>query len=463
MTKGLEGLLAHRGVVVFRGEAALETGASSEASVSGDDPSLDSPAVTLGDGTFADADERPVTVTVTPVAGHDAVETGKSAARMTPVAEAVAAGDMEGAGSDGQGAVRLLDDGTVRLTARDVVVATGSRPRPLDGIGFAGALIDSSQALSLDTMPQSAVIIGSGAVALEFASMWNAAGCDVTMLIRRERVLSHADRRAAMALTRELKRRGVHVVPGVHVTAVDTGVNLGATVHYADADGHAGQVYGEIALVAVGREPNTDEPWFAGRGDDGRSGGAGIALDASGFVVTDPFGRTSLPHVWAVGDITAGPQLAHHAFEQGIVVAEEIAGLAPKPVDERTVPTVIFSNPEFASVGMTLAGARADERYANVDETAMPVMANARMLIAGSNGSCSVVCGELAANPGVRMVLGVHIVAPDASDLIAEAQQIVANRVPLSDAARNIHPHPTFSELLGEALLKADGRPLNTR
>lgn len=341
---------------------------------------------------------------------------------------------------------------TVR--ARDVALATGSRPQPLDCAPFSGALLDSTGALELDAFPHSAIIIGSGAVALEFASIWNSAGCDTTLLIRRDRVLSSADRRSALAVTRELKARGVNVIAGTRVTGVARGNNLGATVGYEDERGDYQSIYGEVALAAIGRIPNTDAPWIAS---------LGLELNERGEAVTDGAGRTNLEHVRALGDITAGPKLAHHAFAQGIVVAESLAGLDPAPVDEMTVPTVVFSNPEFASVGLTKQHAAEDGRFANVRETAVPVMANARMAMTGSSGSCSVVTGEWADDPGVETVLGLHVVAPDASDLIAEAQQLIAARVPLQQAAMNIHAHPTFSEIIGEALLKAAGKPLNVK
>lgn len=127
------------------------------------------------------------------------------------------------------------------------------------------------------------------------------------------------------------------------------------------------------------------------------------------------------------------------------------------------MPSVIFSTPEFATVGLTLREAQADERYADVHETIFPVMANARMVMSGMGGSFSIVTGALRDGDGTQIVLGVHVVTPDASDLIAEAQQIVANHIPLHEAANAIHPHPTFSEMIGETLLKADGRPLHTR
>ncbi|MDE5640490.1 MAG: dihydrolipoamide dehydrogenase, partial [Bifidobacterium castoris] len=167
--------------------------------------------------------------------------------------------------------------------------------------------------------------------------------------------------------------------------------------------------------------------------------------------------------VWALGDITAGHALAHRAFAEGLVVAETIAGLDARPVNEDAIANIVFSSPEFATVGLTLHDAQADARYADVKETVFPVMSNPRMVMSGTGGSFSIVTGRDAERDGDEVVLGVHVVAPDASDMIAEAQQIVANHIPLHEAADAIHPHPTFSEMIGETLLKADGRPLHTR
>ncbi|MCO6558232.1 MAG: dihydrolipoyl dehydrogenase [Bifidobacterium sp.] len=348
------------------------------------------------------------------------------------------------------------DNTPVEIIADNIVVATGSRPRPLPNHPFEGAVIDSTQALDLPRFPKSAVIIGAGAVAVEFASMWNAAGVDVTLLIRHERVLSHMHRRTSMALTRALARDGVHIVTHSHVAKIEKTANThGATVSYStDKDETTHQVEADVVLAAIGRDPNTDAAWF---------GNAGIELVENGLVKTDAYGRTSQPNVWALGDITEGPALAYRAFEQGIVIAESIAGLNPKPVDYTAVPEVVFSTPEFASVGLTLEQARTNPDIIEPKETAYPMMGNARILMSGEAGSMSVVTGSYADKPDTPVILGVHMLAPDAGDLIAEAEELVGNRVPLSNAARLIHPHPTFSEAFGEALLKADGRPLHTR
>ncbi|WEV66468.1 FAD-dependent oxidoreductase [Bifidobacterium sp. ESL0764] len=344
------------------------------------------------------------------------------------------------------------------INADNIVIATGSRPRPLPDHPFAGRIIDSTQALDLPRFPKSAVIVGAGAVAVEFASMWNAAGVDVTMLIRHERVLSHMHRRTSIALTRALARNGVHIVTYSHLTDVKNAPNApDATVSYAcdkDENGTEHEVQAEVVLAAIGRDPNTNADWFKD---------AGIELDEHDLVNTDANGATSQPGIWALGDITQGPALAYRAFEQGIVIAESIAGLNPKPVDNATVPVVVFSTPEFASVGLTLEKAKANPDIHDPKETVYPMMGNARILMSGEPGSMSVVTGSHDDRPDTPVILGVHMLAPDAGDLIAEAEQLVGNRVPLGDAARLIHPHPTFSEAFGEVLLKADGRPLHTR
>ncbi|MBT1178682.1 dihydrolipoyl dehydrogenase [Bifidobacterium vespertilionis] len=349
-------------------------------------------------------------------------------------------------------------DGTVaQLEANDVVLATGAHARALPAAPFGAAVIDSDQALTLDEFPASAIVIGSGAVALEFASIWHSAGCEVTLMIRKDRVLSRWNRRTSMMLTREFKRQGVQVLDRTAVTGIDTGPNLGARVHYTRGDDPAELTReAELVLVAIGRDPNTSAPWLHERG---------VKLDDRGNVVTDPWGRTSVPSVWAVGDITEGPQLAHRAFEQGIVVAESIAGVspAPEPVDNMTIPQVVFSHPEAASVGLTADEAAERDDFVSVTETQYPMLSNSRVLMSGANGSLSLVTGCDAAHPDTPLVLGVHMVGPNVSEIIAEAEQLVGNRVPVSRAARLIHPHPTVSESLGEALLKADGRPLHTR
>ncbi|OXM99814.1 dihydrolipoamide dehydrogenase [Bifidobacterium vansinderenii] len=377
--------------------------------------------------------------------------------KITTIQGTAAVEPDEPSGNDVRTVFVTLPDGSMRsITARHIVLATGSRPRPLPGVPFSQTVLDSDAALARNAFPSSAIIIGSGAIALEFASLWNAAGTQVTLLARRGGVLSHWDRRVSATLTRELKRHGITVVTNAGVDAIETGVNLGATVRYTRTIGGKEQhevAAAEVVLAAIGRDPNTDADWFAK---------SGITLDDAGFVRTDELGRTEVDGIWAVGDVTAGHQLAHRAFEQGIVVAEVIAGLNPHPVDENTIPSVVFSSPEAAAVGLTKAEAQSHDGYTDVTETIYPMMGNSRTMMIGENGSITVVSALDTANDE-RVVVGIHMVGPEVSEIVAEAEQIVGGRMPLHAAARLIHPHPTFSEALGEALLKADGRPLHMR
>ena len=189
-------------------------------------------------------------------------------------------------------------------------------------------------------------------------------------------------------------------------------------MHYRQGGGEEERTaYGEVVLAAIGRMPNTDAGWFASNG---------IELEERGYVSTDAYGRTNVEGVWALGDITPGHALAHRAFEQGITIAETIAGLDPKPVSDETVPQVVFSFPEAASVGLALDDAKSCETIINPQETAYPMLSNSRMLMSGEGGSMTIVSGAMAGAPDVPLVLGVHIVSPLASDLIAEAEQLVA-------------------------------------
>ncbi|AKV55409.1 FAD-dependent oxidoreductase [Bifidobacterium actinocoloniiforme] len=351
-----------------------------------------------------------------------------------------------------------------RLSARNVVIATGSRPTPLAGIPFSGDVLDSDRALALERFPERPVIIGAGAVAVEFASIWQAAGAQTTLIIRRDRVLSGWERRIGSTLTRELKRQGIRVVTGSQCASINPDPQGGLAISSKPSDAAAGQGESEIikadkALLAIGRSPNTDAPWFAEQG---------IELTERGLVATDPWGRTTVPGVWALGDITPGLHFAHRAFEQGIVIAEAIAGLDPEPVDEATIPQVVFSHPQAACVGYTRQQAKDSGRFTDVRETPYPMLANARMHMSGQAGALSLITARPmdAADQGIQaepVVVGVHMVSPIATELIAEAEQLVGARTPVSQAARLVHPHPTFSETLGEAMLKADGRPLHMR
>lgn len=359
-------------------------------------------------------------------------------------------GDSDRVARHAQACVRIIE-------ADDIVLATGSRPRPLPDIPFEGTVIDSTTALDLPRFPRKATIIGSGTIAVEFASMWRQAGVEVTLLIRGDRVLSAWHRRTSQALTRSLKRQGVNVITHSHALRIDGSDRSQPSTalrYITEGDDGEHTLTTDIVLVAIGRDPNTDEPWFETNS---------LNLDEHGLVVTNEYGRTNLPHVWALGDITKGPGLAHRAFAQGLAIAETIAGLHPQPVDDNTVAKVVFTTPQAASVGLTLDQANDDDAVISAEETIYPMLGNPRIMMSGQPASLALVTGRYTELPDVTVLLGAHMLAPDAGDLIAEAEELIGNRVPLDRASSLIHPHPTFAEAMGEALLKADGRPLNTR
>ena len=226
-------------------------------------------------------------------------------------------------------------------------------------------------------------------------------------------------------------------------------------MHYRQGGGKEERTaYGEVVLAAIGRMPNTDAGWFTSNG---------IELEERGYVSTDAYGRTNVEGVWALGDITPGHALAHRAFEQGITIAETIAGLDPKPVSDETVPQVVFSFPEAASVGLALDDAKSCETIINPQETAYPMLSNSRMLMSGEGGSMTIVRPvRWQAPPDVPLVLGVHIVSPMRQRSDRGAEQLVGNRVPLAAARGSFTRIPPLVNRSGEALLKADGRPLHT-
>lgn len=365
------------------------------------------------------------------------------------------------------GQARLLNSHTVEvsdthgqnqiLNAKDIVLATGAHPTPLQDYKFSEHILDSDRALELSEFPTHPLIVGSGAIAIEFASIWQAAGAHVSLLIRKDRVLSNWDRRTSMTLTRELSKQGINIITHAQCAKI-TQEHEELCVSYTstNTDSHMPEqhIKADKVLVAIGRTPNTEASWFAE---------LAIDTDSQGLVHTDAWGRTSCKNVWALGDITPGYHFAHRAFEQGIVVAESINGLHPTPVNEDTIPQVVFSTPQAASVGLTKQKAQTSTELCDIEETAYPMQANARIRMSGSGGCLSIVTACRKNKPDVRIVVGVHTVAPEAAELIAEAEQIVGNATPLAEAARLIHPHPTFSETLGEALLKADKRPLHMR
>lgn len=344
--------------------------------------------------------------------------------------------------------------GTGRLTAertvavgddlyrgRDVVLATGARSRTLPGVEFGERIVDSEAALALDRVPERLLVLGGGVIGVEFASAWRSLGAEVTVLEGLDRLLPTEDAALSKTLERAFRRRGIQARVGARVAAASETADA-VTLTLDDGT----TLDGDLLLVAVGRAPVTD-----GIGLEE----AGVKLDR-GFVAVDEHLRTSAPGVWAVGDIVPGLQLAHRGFQQGIAVAERIAGQDPAPIDERHIPRVTYSSPEVASVGLSEDDARARHGDEAIAVTEYNLAGNARSEILGTSGLVKVV--RIVDGP----VVGVHLVGDRVGELITEGQLAVAWDAHPEDLAPLIHAHPTQSEALGEAFLALAGKPLHS-
>ncbi|MFI9006369.1 dihydrolipoyl dehydrogenase [Actinosynnema sp. NPDC053489] len=343
---------------------------------------------------------------------------------------------VEGAGTFvGPNAVEV--DGQ-RYTGKNVVLATGSYARSLPGLEIGGRVITSDQALNLDFIPEKVVVLGGGVIGVEFASVWASFGADVTIVEALPRLVPAEDEYASKQLERAFRRRGIKFKTGVKFTGATQG-DSGVSVTLESGD----VLEADLLLVAVGRGPNT-----AGHGYEE----AGVALER-GFVVTDERLRTNLPGVYAVGDVVRGLQLAHRGFQQGIFVAEEIAGQNPKVIDEAGIPRVTYCKPEVASVGLTEAAAK--EKYGSVETFVYDLAGNGKSQILKTAGGVKLV--KAPDGP----VVGVTMVGERVGELIGEAQLIYSWEAYPEDVAPLIHAHPTQTEALGEAFLALAGKPLH--
>ena len=325
-------------------------------------------------------------------------------------------------------------------TGKNIVLATGSYSKTLPGLEIGGRVITSEHALQLDFVPNKVIVLGGGVIGVEFASIWRSFGTDVTIIEGLPTLVPNEDASVSKAMERAFRKRGINFKTGVRFQ----GVQQSATGVVATLEN--GETFdGELMLVAVGRGANT-----AGFGYEEN----GIKMDR-GYVLTNERLETSVPGVYAAGDIVPGLQLAHRGFQQGIFIAEEIAGLRPAPIDELGIPKVTYSEPEIASVGLTEAKAAETYGQDNISVYEYNLGGNGKSQILGTAGFIKLI----RRNNGP--IIGVHMIGSRVGEQIGEAQLIVNWEAFPEEVASLVHAHPTMNEAIGEAHMALAGKPLH--
>jgi dihydrolipoamide dehydrogenase len=339
----------------------------------------------------------------------------------------------------------VTGDNAENIIGKHIIIATGSNARALPGAPFDEKFILSNDgALSLKAVPKKLGVIGAGVIGLEMGSVWRRLGSEVTMLEALPSFLGAVDDQIAKEAHKLLSKQGLAISLGVKIDTVKTGKNS-VTVDYTDASGAKKTAEFDRLIISIGRIPNTI-------GLNAQA--AGLQLDERGFVVVDEDCKTNLPNVWAVGDVVRGPMLAHKAEEEGVAVAERIAGQHGH-VNFNTVPWVIYTSPEIAWVGRTEQQLKADGVAYKAGT--FPFMANGRARALGDTSGMV----KFLADATTDEILGVHIIGPMASELISEAVVAMEFKASSEDIARICHAHPSLSEATKEAALAVDKRALN--
>ena len=344
---------------------------------------------------------------------------------------------------EGEGKLVAADTvqvGSERIVGKHVVLATGSFSRSLPGLEIEGRVIASEHALELTEIPKRVAILGGGVIGVEFASVWKSFGSEVTIIEGLPHLVPNEEESVSKQLERAFRKRGIDFKLGVRFKSVSQDANS-VTVTLEDG----ATIEADYLLVAVGRGPVTQGLGFEE---------VGVEMDR-GFVLTNDRLATNVPGVYAIGDIVPGLQLAHRGYQQGIFVAEEIAGLNPVVVQDVNVPKVTYCDPEIASVGLTEA--KAKEQYGDDQVTAYEynLAGNAKSSILGTAGSVKAV--RVKDGP----VVGVHMIGARVGELVGEAQLIVNWEAYPEDVAPFVHGHPTQNETIGETMLKLAGKPLH--
>ncbi|MBI3404546.1 MAG: dihydrolipoyl dehydrogenase, partial [Acidobacteria bacterium] len=337
----------------------------------------------------------------------------------------------------GAGKVAVEKDGKVtEIEAKNIMLATGSQARAFPGVAFdAKTVVSNIEILSLPEIPKTMVVVGAGAVGMEFASIYNTFGTDVTVLEMLPRVTPLEDEEISAALEKAFRKKGIQIQCEAKVESLQKS-GKGVTVAYKDKEGKAQTLNAEVILIAIGRQPFTDK----------------LGLEKTkvkverGFIHTDKYMQTAEPGVWAIGDIVAGmPQLAHAASMEGIVAVTRMAGKDVPPVERTRIPNATYCEPQVASVGLTEKQAR-DAGYA-VKVGKFPFVGNSKATILGSHdGFIKVVADEKYGE-----VLGVHIIGPLATEIIAEPATALQLEATIDDMMSLVHAHPTVWEALGDA------------
>ncbi len=347
-------------------------------------------------------------------------------------------------GKPGAWDVKVAGKPEEALVAKHVIVATGSVPRALPGAPFDNKLIlDNDGALAMPAVPKRLGVIGAGVIGLEMGSVWRRLGAEVTILEALSVFLGAADEQVAREAQKVFTKQGLAIHTGVKVGKVTAG--KGVTVEYADSAGKAQTLAVDKLIVSIGRVPNTE-----GLG----AAAVDLKLDERGFIAVDGDCRTNLSGVWAVGDVVRGPMLAHKAEEEGVAVAERIAGRHGH-VDFNTVPWVIYTSPEIAWVGKTEQQLKSEGVPYRAGQ--FPFMANGRARALGDTTGFV----KFLAHEKTDRILGVHVIGPMASELIAEAVVAMEFHASSEDIAMICHAHPSLSEAMKEAALAVDKRTLN--
>ena len=346
---------------------------------------------------------------------------------------------------DGGYEVKVAGKAEELLTARQVIVATGSNARALPGVEFDEVnVLSNDGALAIGAVPKKLGVIGSGVIGLEMGSVWRRLGADVTILEGLPTFLGAVDEQVAKEAKKAFDKQGLKIELGVKIGEVKNG-KKGVSIAYANAKGEEQKLEVDKLIVSIGRVPNTTGL---------NSEAVGLQLDERGAIVVDADCKTNLPGVWAVGDVVRGPMLAHKAEEEGVAVAERIAGQHGH-VNFNTIPWVIYTSPEIAWVGRTEQQLKQDG--VKYKAGSFPFLANGRARALGDTTGFV----KFLADAATDEILGVHIVGPLASELISEAVVAMEFKASSEDIARICHAHPSLSEATKEAALAVDKRTLN--